>query len=136
MPFRVVYKIYSEVVLGIEIPLATEIGAGLTIYHGRGIVINSGSKLGESVVLRQNVLIGSRRTNSDCPVVGDFVEFGAASMALGEIEIGENCRIGAGAVVTKDVPAGSTMVGNPAYVAKPGRQDTPTIETKVSGNDD
>lgn len=110
------YRVLVEWVFGIEIPWMTEIGPGLTIRHGTGIVVNGNAVFGKDVVIRQGVTIGGRRTEFDCPTIGDGVQLGAGSTILGSINLGANARIGAGAVVLSDVPPGSLVVGNPGKV--------------------
>jgi putative colanic acid biosynthesis acetyltransferase WcaB len=76
--------------------------------------VNRGTVLGSDCVLRHGVTIGARRRGEWPPRVGDRVVFGAHAIAIGAITIGDGAVIGAGAVVTRDVPAGAVMVGNPA----------------------
>ncbi|MDT0223429.1 serine acetyltransferase [Gordonia sp. AC31] len=106
------YKIYSEVLLGIEIPAKTDVGHRLRIYHGRGLVVNDSVSIGTDVSLRQNVTLGG--SPKGVPVLRDGVDVGAAAIILGPVVVGEGCVIGAGAVVTRDVPAGCRVIGNPA----------------------
>lgn len=103
-------------VTGIHLPRRAEIGPGLRIWHFGGVFINPLAKLGANCTLRQNVCIGTRRTENDVPVVGSNVEFGVGAVALGRIEIGDHATIGANAVVLCDVPALHVAVGNPAVV--------------------
>lgn len=70
---------------------------------------------GENVYIRQGVTVGNKgRGNTGAPRIGRNVEFGALSIAIGDISIGDNATIAAGAVVTKDVPEGVTVAGVPA----------------------
>lgn len=98
------YKLSSEWILGIEIPVSTQIGPGLRIRHGVGIVLSPHAVLGRNVLLRQGVTIGNRRTLTDCPIVGDDVEIGASASLIGPIVIGTRARIGAGVVLIEDMP--------------------------------
>ena len=85
-----------------------------TIAHSGGIVFYPAS-CGENVYIRHGVTVGGKgRADSGAPRIGNRVEFGAHSIAIGDISIGDNTRIAAGAVVTKDIPAGSTVAGIPA----------------------
>lgn len=121
-PFYIVingiYRILTDWVLGIDIPARTEIGSGLRIYHGYGIVIGAGSRIGINCTLRHGVTIGNRirqdGSHSDDPVIADNVEFGANAAAIGAITVGANSLIGIGAVLTESVPAHSRVL-----VAKP-----------------
>lgn len=106
VPVGIFYKLFSEWLLGIEIPASTRIGPGLMLRHGVGIVINPLVVIGEDVMLRQNVTLGNRHADDDCPVLEDGVELGAGATVIGAVTVGRGARIGAGAVVVKDVPAG------------------------------
>ena len=72
------------------------------------------------MVLRQNTTIGSKSFTDDtlAPIIEDRVEIGPNVCIIGEITIGHDSRIGAGAVVVKDVPPYSVVVGNPGKVMK------------------
>lgn len=119
VPIGLVYRVMVEWVLTVEIPWGTEIGRRLQVFHGAGIVINDRSVLGDDVAIRQHVTIGNSRPDGPCPVIGDRVELGAGCIVIGGITVGDDARVGAGAVVTKDVPAGATVVGNPARILPP-----------------
>ncbi|CUR55113.1 putative serine acetyltransferase [metagenome] len=116
LPVGSVYKLLSEWILGVEIPASTQIGAGLQIRHGVGIVLNPFSVIGEDVMLRHGVTLGNRLADDDCPVIGDGVEFGAGATVIGRVTIGDHARIGAGAVVVKDVPAGGVAYAPPTVI--------------------
>lgn len=94
------------------IPPTTEIGEGTVIPHSVGIVLHQTSVIGKRCRIYQNVTIG----NGDGPKIGDDVIIGANAVVLGDITIGSGAKIGAGAVVVKDVPEGVTVVGVPAKV--------------------
>lgn len=79
--------------------------------HPYGIVIHARADMGEGIVLMQQVTIGARNVDDKAPVIGDNVFIGAGAKVLGGITIGRHCTIGANAVVTKDVPPGSTVIG-------------------------
>lgn len=103
------YKIATEWVMGIELPPSTEVGPGLRLRHGVGVVINPATRIGADVMIRQHVTLGNRRTRDDCPVIEDHVEIGAGAVIIGAITIGNGARIGPNAVVIKDVPAGAVV---------------------------
>lgn len=120
-PFRLLYTFYSLYVLGIEIPASTKVGNGFTLYHGgRGSVVNPYTVIGSNVVLRQNTTIGSKSFTDDtlAPIIEDRVEIGPNVCIIGKITIGHDSQIGAGAVVVKDVPPYSVVIGNPAHIIK------------------
>jgi putative colanic acid biosynthesis acetyltransferase WcaB len=103
LPVGTFYKLMSEWVLGVEIPASTKIGAGLMIRHGVGIVVNPYTVIGEDVMLRHGVTLGNRNELDDCPVVGCGVEFGAGATVIGPVTIGDHARVGAGAVLVKNL---------------------------------
>lgn len=120
LPIGIVYRIIFEWILGVEIPWGTTIGRRLRVYHGVGIVINDHAVLGDDVSIRQGTTIGNAQDGGACPRVGDRVELGASCILIGGITIGDDARVGAGAVVTKDVPAGATAIGMAARVVERG----------------
>lgn len=101
----------------VDILPRAEIGGGCIIAHGLGIVIGGTAVLGEDCTLLQGVTLGEARFDElACPRVGDRVTLGARATLLGEITIGDDALIGAGAVVLQDVPAGAKAAGVPARV--------------------
>ena len=92
--------------------------------HARNIVIHRRSKLGEQVTLFHNVTIGGR-DYSGYPVIGDRVLLGVGCSVLGSVQVGDGARIGAHALVTKDVAAGSVMVGVPAHPLESSPENVP-----------
>jgi len=90
-----------------------EFGPGFVLIHSQGVVINTSVRGGRNVKVEHQVTIGAERDQS--PVLGDDVFIGAGARILGAIRIGSNVRIGANAVVVKDVPDGVTAVGVPAH---------------------
>lgn len=93
-----------------------DIGSGLVIVHSFGIVINSSVRAGHNLVLEHGVTIGAEKNRS--PVLGDNIFIGAGAKIIGGVHIGSDVKIGANAVVTKDLPDGATAVGIPARVIK------------------
>lgn len=122
-PLRVLVKEWAvwrhrfwSVVTGADIPLDCQIGGGLLLPHPNGIVIHPKAQIGPNCLIFQQVTIGTG-TGEMLPVIGGHVDIGAGAKILGGLRIGDHARIGANAVVLKDVPAGKTAVGVPAVVA-------------------
>jgi len=106
---------------GIEIHPAAQLGRRLFIDHGMGVVVGETAMVGDDVVLFHGSTLGgkSMKKGKRHPTLGDGVVVGAGAKILGPVWIGDGARIGANAVVVKDVPAGSVAVGVPAEV-RPG----------------
>jgi serine O-acetyltransferase len=102
---------------GVEIHPAARIGRGLFIDHGVGVVIGETAEVGDDVTIYQGVTLGGTgfAVGKRHPTVGDEVMIGAGAALLGPITIGSRSKIGANSVVIHDVPAGSTVVGNPGH---------------------
>jgi serine O-acetyltransferase len=107
----------SRAVTGIEIHPAAEIGDGLFIDHGMGVVIGETAEIGANVTLYQGVTLGGTgfATGKRHPTVQDNVTIGSGAKLLGPITIGHGAKIGANAVVIHEVPPNSTVVGNPGH---------------------
>ncbi len=103
---------------GIEIHPGAQIGKGLFIDHGMGVVIGETAEIGDNVTLYQGVTLGGtgKDTGKRHPTLENDVVVGAGAKILGPIKIGAGSKIGANAVVLKDVLARSTAVGIPARV--------------------
>ncbi len=114
LPALRVVSVFMQVLTGNEIPPTPEIGPGLMIWHSGGIVIHGATKIGEQCTLHHGVTIGIRYRGGNTPVIGNRVDFGAYAQVLGGVTIGDDCTIGAMAVVLNDIPAGATAVGIPA----------------------
>lgn len=102
----------------IEIHPGVQIGRRLFIDHGCGVVIGETTVIGNDVTIFQGVTLGGtgKEKGKRHPTIGNNVIIGANAIILGNIEIGDNACVGAGAVVAKAVPAGATVVGNPAQI--------------------
>ena len=105
---------------GIEIHPGATIGRGLFIDHGMGVVIGATSLLGDNITLYQGVTLGGtgKEKGKRHPTLGNNVVAGTGAKILGNITIGDNSYIGANAVVIKDVPPNSTVVGVPGRITK------------------
>ena len=107
----------ARAVTGIEIHPAAQIGDGFFVDHGAGVVIGETAEIGENVTLYQGVTLGGTgfATGKRHPTVEDNVTVGSGAKLLGPITIGHGAKIGANSVVIHDVPANSTVVGNPGH---------------------
>lgn len=113
-PVRLLLRPFS----GCELNYRADLGPGLLILHSSlGIVVSSHVQAGRCLVLTGGNVIGTRPT-ADGPgrvTIGSHVNFGAHATALGPVVIGDNARLGAGAVVISDVEPHATVVGVPAH---------------------
>jgi len=105
---------------GIEIHPGAKIGKRFFIDHGLGVVIGETAIVGDDVLLYQGSTLGGTGIvkGKRHPTVGSNVVIGAGAKVLGNIVIGDNSYIGANAVVVKDVPSNSTVVGVPGRITK------------------
>lgn len=116
-PYRFVYRVMVDWIMGIDIPCRVTIGRGVVLYHSIGIVINERVHIGDDCIIRHAVTIGNKLGDdgeSDPPTIGNRVEFGAGAIVIGNITVGDDATIGAGSVVTRSVAPGAVVVGNPA----------------------
>lgn len=122
LPYLVFYRLLVEWVLCVEIPHKTRIGSGMKIHHGHALVIQDSATIGNNCTLRQSTTIGNKKladgTYSRAPRLGDGVEVGCSCTLIGPIFVGDHAVIGAGSVVTKDVPAHAVVAGNPARILR------------------
>jgi len=102
---------------GVEIHPGAIIGKRLFIDHGMGVVIGETSIIGNDVTLFQGVTLGGtgKETGKRHPTLGDHIVVGAGAKVLGNIIIGSNSYVGANAVVLKNVPENTTVVGVPGH---------------------
>ena len=107
---------------GVEIHPAAQIGRGLLIDHGAGVVIGETAVVGDNCTIYQGVTLGG--TGKDVgkrhPTIGNNVMIGSGAKVLGPFKVGDNAKIAAGAVVLNEVPADSTAVGVPARIITRG----------------
>jgi serine O-acetyltransferase len=110
----------GRVLSGIEIHPGARIGKRLFIDHGMGVVIGETAEIGDDCTLYHGVTLGGTRPTREQggqkrhPTIGNDVIVGSGAQVLGPFRVGDGARIGAAAVVLKEVPGGATMVGNPA----------------------
>ena len=114
---------FARIFTGIEIHPAAKIGSKFFMDHGQGIVIGETAEIGENVTIYQGVTLGgimpsiesdSQRNQKRHPSIGNNVIIGSGAQILGAINIGDNSRIGANSVVSKDVSPNITVAGIPA----------------------
>jgi serine O-acetyltransferase len=118
----------SRFFTGIEIHPGASIGRRFFIDHGSGVVIGETSEIGDDVLLYQGVVLGGTTIEKKKrhPTLGNGVEMGSGSIALGPITIGDGSRIGASSVVIKSVPPNVTVVGIPGRVVT--RREKPVMD--------
>lgn len=119
MPFipRLISHI-ARFLTGIEIHPGAQIGQGVFIDHGMGVVIGETAIVGNYALIYQGVTLGGtgKEGGKRHPTLGENVVVGAGAKVLGNLQIGDNVRIGAGSVVLRDVPPDCTVVGVPGRV--------------------
>ncbi|MCH5155430.1 MAG: serine O-acetyltransferase [Clostridiales bacterium] len=115
-----ILSVITRFFTGIEIHPAAKIGYGVFIDHGMGVVIGETAEVGNNVVIYQGVTLGGtgKDTGKRHPTVLDNVMISSGAKVLGPITVGQGAKIGAGAVVLKDVPQNATVVGVPARVVR------------------
>jgi serine O-acetyltransferase len=103
---------------GIEIHPGAEIGKGVFIDHGMGVVIGETAIVGDYALIYQGATLGGtgKESGKRHPTLGNNVVVGAGAKILGNIQISDRVRVGAGSVVLRDVPADSTVVGIPGRI--------------------
>lgn len=124
LPIKALHRVFCWMA-AIDLPHPTRIGPGLAITHGWGLVVSPGASIGANCTLFHGVTLGRKdnidgegRRSSGYPIIEDEVWIGAHAVVIGAVTIGRGARIAAGTVVTKDVPAGAIVVGNPARVLR------------------
>jgi serine O-acetyltransferase len=111
-------RFFSELsrwLTGIEIHPGAKIGRRLVIDHGMGVVIGETAEIGDDCIIFHGVTLGGLKFEDKKrhPTLGHRVTIGAGAKVLGPVVLGDDCRVGANAVVTKDVPPKGTVIGFP-----------------------
>jgi serine O-acetyltransferase len=116
--YRVMY-FFVEITTGISISYVVSLGRRVRIWHHSGIILNA-RRIGDDVHIRQNTTFGviSIEREHEIPTIGDRVDIGCGVCILGGVTVGDDCTIGANAVVTTDIPPNSMAVGNPARIIR------------------
>ena len=123
---------WSRFCTSVEIHPAATIGRRFFIDHGDGVVIGETAQIGDDVLMYHQVTLGGTSLNKGKrhPTLGNNVLIGMGAKIIGAITVGDNAKIGANAVVTRDVPANATVVGIPGKVVKrDGVYAVPTAST-------
>ncbi len=109
---------FARFLTGVEIHPGATIGKGVFIDHGMGVVIGETAIIGDNALIYQGVTLGGtgKQTGKRHPTLGECVVVGAGAKVLGNLQIGNNVRIGAGSVVLRDVPSDCTVVGVPGRI--------------------
>lgn len=128
-PVELIAKLLHRVAqarAGMDLSSRLPAGAGLLLVHGWGIVVSPGARIGANVTLFNGAVIGRKDAITQAgretkyPVLGDDVWIGPHAIIIGGVTIGEGAIVGAGSVVTKDVPAHCVVAGNPAKILRSG----------------
>jgi serine O-acetyltransferase len=121
---------FSRFLTGIEIHPGARIGCRFFIDHGTGVVIGETTEIGDDVLIYQGVTLGGtgKEKGKRHPTIGNHVVIGTGAKVLGNINIGDNVKIGAGSVVIKPVPDNSTVVGVPGRVVRSAAEANDELE--------
>jgi serine O-acetyltransferase len=119
----------TRILTGVDIHPGAILGTGVFIDHATGVVIGETAEVGDDVTIYHGVTLGGTGgdTGKRHPTIGDRVIIGAGAKVLGPIKIGDDSRIGANAVVVKEVPSSSVVVGVPGQIVsrqRPSRADS------------
>lgn len=135
-PARLVHRLACQLA-GIELPWRTPVGPGLSLTHGRGIVVNVNAQIGRNVTLFHGVTLGQRDSiasdgtrSTKYPVIEDDVWIGPHAIVVG-VTLGKGSRIAGGAYVYEDVPPHCVVLGNPGRIVKTGC--TPDVKNRWEG---
>jgi len=124
LPLKLLHRLFCWMA-AMDFPYQTAIGPGLAITHGWGLVVSPGARIGANCTLFHGATLGRKddidadgNRRSGYPIIEDEVWIGAHAIVIGAVTIGRGARVAAGAVVTKDVPSGAIVGGNPARVLR------------------
>lgn len=113
-----IVKQFNQFLTGADLAWQARVGGGVIFFHPVGVVVGPHVTLGKNCTFQQGVTLGGkggRRSDPrDSPVLGDDVALGSGAKVVGPVHVGDRARIGANAVVTKDIPSDCIAVGIPA----------------------
>jgi serine O-acetyltransferase len=123
----------SRLLTGIEIHPGATIGKGVFIDHGMGVVIGETAIVGDYCLIYQGITLGGtgKESGKRHPTLGNHVVVGAGAKVLGNLQIGDRVRIGAGSIVLRDVPEDCTVVGVPGRIISRTGQGCPLEHNKL-----
>ena len=115
---------------GIEIHPGAQIGKGLFIDHGMGVVIGETTIIGDNCTIYQGVTLGGtgKDKGKRHPTIGNNVTIGSGAKVLGPFTVGDNSKVAANAVVLNEIPPNSTCVGVPAHIVKRDNVKVPRVK--------
>ncbi|WP_432511357.1 serine acetyltransferase [Kineococcus sp. SYSU DK001] len=127
--------VWTRALIGAELPRSVQAGPGLRLPHaGRGVILHPATRMGRGVTLYHRVTVGVSG-DAGPPTIGDDVYLGTGAAVIGAVNVGRGARVGANAVVVRDVPDGFTSVGVPGRLLPPRaeRTGTTTGESAAAG---
>lgn len=127
IPFEMFFNKLNGICCSCIIGRGAEFGPGFVLIHSQGVVINGRVRGGSNVYVEHQVTIGAERQQS--PQLGNDIFIGAGAKIIGAVTIGNGARVGANAVVVRDVEAGTTVVGIPARVVRQRPVDEPAEQS-------
>jgi serine O-acetyltransferase len=130
LPFEMLFNKLNAVCCHCIIGRGAEFGPGFVLIHSTGVVINGRVRGGVRVHIEHQVTVGAEGRRS--PVLGDDIFLGAGAKVIGAVTIGDGARVGANAVVVRDLPAHCTAVGIPARVVRQRVPAAPAASLPVS----
>lgn len=117
-PLALLTSYFSSALTGAQISARATIGPGLVIYHPHGIAIGATAVIGAHCTLIHANLIGQRLGTGDRAVIGDDFVAATGAKIIGQVQIGDRVRVGPNAVITRSIPDGVTVAGNPAKIVR------------------
>lgn len=124
---------FSRFITGIEIHPAAKIGEGLFIDHGMGVVIGETAEIGNNVTIYQGATLGGtgKETGKRHPTIGNNVVISSGAKILGPFKVGDNSKIGANAVVLREVEPNCTVVGVPGKIVRKDNKRVASVRDEI-----